>query len=77
MNEFKFADLKVDQKENFDVTISETMMNSFREISGDVNPLHFDKNFAKRNNYKDIVVFGLLISSFYQGWLGIPENTPF
>ena len=71
MNEFKFADLKVDQKENFDVTISETMMNSFREISGDVNPLHFDKNFAKRNNYKDIVVFGLLISSFYSRLVGV------
>ena len=71
MNEFKFDDLQVDQIERFDVTISEPMMKSFREISGDINPLHSDKNFAIQNNYKDKVVFGLLVSSFYSRLVGV------
>jgi 3-hydroxybutyryl-CoA dehydratase len=71
MNEFKFADLQVDQIESFDVTVSELMMNSFREISGDTNPLHSDRNFAVQNNYKDKVVFGLLVSSFYSRLVGV------
>ena len=47
MNEFRFEDLKVDQMERFEVTISELMMSNFREISGDANPLHSDKDFSQ------------------------------
>tara|TARA_B110000977_G_scaffold201659_1_gene297549 strand:+ start:597 stop:1013 length:417 start_codon:yes stop_codon:yes gene_type:complete len=71
MNEFKFADLKVDQIEGFDAFVSELMMKSYREISGDTNPLHSDINFAIQNNYKDKVVFGLLLSSFYSRLVGV------
>lgn len=71
MNEFRFEDLKVDQTERFEVTISELMMSNFREISGDVNPLHSDKDFAIKQNFKDKVVFGLLVSSFYSKLIGV------
>lgn len=71
MNEFKFGDLKLDQTEKFKVSISELMMKSFRKISGDINPLHFNRNFAIQNNFKDKVVFGLLISSFYSRLVGV------
>ena len=71
MNEFRFEDLKVDQTERFEVTISELMMNNFREISGDVNPLHSDKDFAIKQNFQDKVVFGLLVSSFYSKLIGV------
>ena len=71
MNEFKFGDLKVDQIEKFKVSISELMMKNFRKISGDLNPLHFNKNFAIKRNFKDKVVFGLLVSSFYSKLVGV------
>ena len=71
MNEFKFADLKVKQVDSFKVTVSEFMMNSFRKISGDLNPLHSNTKFAISNGYKDKVVFGLLISSFYSRLIGV------
>ena len=71
MNEFRFKDLKVDQTERFEVTISELMMSNFREISGDVNPLHSDKDFAIKQNFQDKVVFGLLVSSFYSKLIGV------
>ena len=71
MNEFKFNDLRINQIEKFEVIITDHMMNSFREISGDLNPLHNNKNFAIKNNYRDRVVFGLLVSSFYSKLIGV------
>lgn len=71
MNEFKFEDLKLDQTERFEVIISEQMMSDFREISGDINPLHSDKDFAIKQNFKDKVVYGLLVSSFYSKLIGV------
>jgi len=71
MNEYKFADLTINHIEKFDVTISDLMMKNFREISGDINPLHFDASFARLNKYKDKVVFGMLLSSFYSRLVGV------
>lgn len=39
------------------------MMDKFRDISGDVNPLHNDTEFAKARGYEDRVVYGMLIAS--------------
>lgn len=71
MNSFKFDDLKKNHTENFNVTILETMMKSFENISGDVNPLHLNSDFALKKNYKGKVVYGLLVSSFYSRLVGV------
>ena len=71
MNEYKFDDLRLNQIEKFEVTITESMVKNFRDISGDLNPLHSDKKFATKNNYRDKVVFGLLVSSFYSKLIGV------
>ena len=71
MNSFKFDDLKKNHTENFNVTILETMMKSFENISGDTNPLHLNSDFAINKNYKDKVVYGLLVSSFYSRLVGV------
>jgi 3-hydroxybutyryl-CoA dehydratase len=71
MNSFKFDDLKKNHTENFKVTILETMMKSFENISGDINPLHLNSDFAIKKKYKDKVVYGLLVSSFYSRLVGV------
>ena len=38
MNEYKFEDLKIGQEEYFTVTVTEEMMRSFLDLSGDTNP---------------------------------------
>lgn len=71
INQFKFEELKMNQIERFQVKINEGMINDFRKISGDVNPLHSDQSFAISKGYKDKVVFGMLTSSFYSKLVGV------
>ena len=71
MNEYRFEDLKVGQEEYFTITITEEMMQQFLDLSGDVNPLHNDKEFAVEQDYQDKVVYGLLTTSFISKLVGV------
>lgn len=71
MNEYKFEDIKEGMKEEFCVVITEDMMNSFRNITGDVNPLHMDKDYALEKGYEDTVCFGMLSASFLSTLAGV------
>lgn len=71
MNEFLLSDLKIGMNASFETVITEKMMSQFMEMSGDTNPLHVDKLFAKEAGYNDRVVYGLLTSSFLSKLVGI------
>lgn len=63
MNNYKFEDLKIGMVETFDRVITTEMMSSFLEITGDINPLHNDTNFACEKGYDSKVVYGMLTAS--------------
>jgi acyl dehydratase len=46
-------------------------MERFREDSGDINPLHLDRDYARARGFPDVVVYGLLASSFYSTLVGV------
>lgn len=71
MNNYTFDELIVGQKESFSVTITEKMRDSFREITGDVNPLHNDINYAKSKGHDKCVAFGMLTASFLSTLAGV------
>lgn len=71
MNEFKFEDIKLNMKEEFEVVVTEKMQNDFREISGDINPIHSDDNFAKEKGFKGKLVYGMLTASFFSKLVGV------
>lgn len=71
MNNYRFADLKIGQVENFTVTVTEEMMQSFLTLSGDENPLHNDAEFAREQGYHDKVVYGLLTTAFISKLVGV------
>lgn len=48
MNHYRFEDLYVGLKESFTVEITETMHRLFTDMSGDINPMHLDKNECLR-----------------------------
>ncbi|MGA7711093.1 MAG: MaoC/PaaZ C-terminal domain-containing protein [Rhizomicrobium sp.] len=50
--------------------VSEIDQTAFRDLSGDVNPLHFDAAFASRLGFEGPVVFGALIVAKVSGFLG-------
>ncbi|MBP3819520.1 MAG: MaoC family dehydratase [Butyrivibrio sp.] len=65
MNCFSYEDLFVGQIAEFSREITADMMDSFSNISGDVNPLHKDDKFAQEKGYPDRVVYGMLTASMY------------
>lgn len=76
IRDFKMNDYTIDQlydgmTENFKVVITDKMMDSFREITGDVNPLHMRDDYAKEKNFDSKVVFGMLSSSFLSTLAGV------
>ena len=71
MNEYKFEDIKIGLEEQFQVNITEDMVNSFCKITGDINPLHNDLEYAKSKGYEEKVVYGMLTSSFLSTLAGV------
>lgn len=71
MNEFKFTDIKVGMEEQFQVTLTEDMLEKFKDITGDINPLHNDLEYAKSKGYDEKVVYGMLTSSFLSTLAGV------
>ncbi len=51
-------DLRVGQKANRSITLTEDHVRKYAEISGDHNPLHFDEQFAAKTKFKKLVVQG-------------------
>ena len=71
MNEYRFDEIEVGKKESFSVTITEEMIENFRALTGDVNPLHADADYAKEKGYPDKVCFGMLTASFLSTMAGV------
>jgi len=71
MNSYSYDDISVGMKESFSVTVTEEMQNGFRNITGDVNPLHASKEFAMEKGHKDCAVFGMLTASFLSTLAGV------
>ena len=71
MNNYKFDELTVGMTESFKVTITEAMLEAFKGITGDVNPLHNDEEFAKSKGHPGRVAYGMLTASFLSTLAGV------
>lgn len=71
MNEYRMEEITEGMEESFTVLVTEAMMDSFREMTGDVNPLHADKSYAADKGYDDKVCFGMLTASFLSTLAGV------
>ena len=71
MNHYDYEELAIGQKEDFSVEITEQMLDSFRMITSDVNPLHNDNDFAQKHHYPQRVVYGMLTASFLSTLAGV------
>ena len=71
MNHYSINDLSIGHKEVFTVEVTTEMFNKFREITGDINPLHNDEDFARNLGHKGRVAFGMLTASFLSTLAGV------
>ena len=71
MNRYGFDDLFVGMSAQFRRKINGEMIDSFAHISGDVNPLHVDTDYARKSGFKNQVVHGMLCSSLFSELIGV------
>lgn len=74
MNEYTISELEVGMKASFTKKITKEMEDSFRNISGDENPLHKDDEFAcqiSQGKFPEHAVFGMLTASLYSTIAGM------
>lgn len=74
MNEYMLSDIDIGMEASFTKTVTVEMENSFREISGDDNPLHKDDEFTRgisNGKFKSHVAFGMLTASLYSTMAGM------
>lgn len=70
-NEFTLEDLQIGQQEQFTVSVTEEKQSLFTSLSGDVNPLHLDRDYAQSKGFDDCVVYGMCTASFYSTLVGV------
>lgn len=71
MNTYSFDDIHVGQIESFPAKVTVEMMDAFRMLTGDVNPLHTDDAFAQERGFPGRVVYGMLTASFLSTLAGV------
>ncbi|MHB9074518.1 MAG: SDR family oxidoreductase [Desulfobaccales bacterium] len=70
MNKDRFDSIAIGDEAEIFHTISENDVNSFAELTGDINPLHMDEIFAAKTSFKHRVVHGMLTASFISTMIG-------
>ena len=71
MNVYGFDDVGIGLAAEFSATVTDEMMQLFLKVSGDLNPLHVDAEYALKKGFTSRVVYGLLTSSLYSTLVGV------
>src|SRR5438552_16232794 len=67
----RIEDFEVGQHVSFTKTFTEDDMARFIEITGDVNPLHVDEEFARTTQFGRRVLQGMLTASIFSTMVGM------
>jgi 3-hydroxybutyryl-CoA dehydratase len=71
LNELSYDDISIGQQESFIIQITESMVEKFSNLSGDLNPLHMDNEFAESSSFNKRIVHGMLLASFFSQLIGM------
>jgi 3-hydroxybutyryl-CoA dehydratase len=64
-------ELKPGMSESFEKTVTERDVELFGEVSGDLNPVHFDDEFARKTVFRGRIAHGVLCLSYISTVLGM------
>ncbi|MFJ7699422.1 MaoC/PaaZ C-terminal domain-containing protein [Lysinibacillus fusiformis] len=71
MNSYLYEELYIGLTASFSVVITEEHLSVFQNLTGDINPLHSDKQYAQEKGYPSKIVFGMLTASYYSTLAGV------
>jgi 3-hydroxybutyryl-CoA dehydratase len=71
MNNYKFEEIDLGLTESFNVIVTQEMHDHFTQTTGDINPMHLDKDYAQQRGFEGVLVYGMLTASFYSTLVGV------
>ena len=70
-SEYSFDEIEIGMQKNFQVYISEDMLDDFAKLSGDYNPLHMNEEYASSTSFKKRVCSGMFLATFFSRLIGM------
>lgn len=58
-------------KDDLPLEITQSSLDTFRDLTGDISPIHIDEQYAKERGYEGRVCYGMLTSAFYSTLVGV------
>lgn len=71
MNKYSINSIEVGLKQQFVADITQEKLNAFTLLSGDINPLHTNEEYAKKRGHPGLVVYGMMTASLYSTLVGV------
>ena len=71
LSEYTFDEIKIGLTKQFQITITESMVDDFAKLTGDFSPIHMDEDYASTTTFQRRVVDGMLLASFLSKIVGM------
>ena len=71
LSEYTFDEIEIGLTKQFQITITESMIDDFAKLTGDFSPIHMDKDYASTTTFEKQVVDGMLLASFLSKIVGM------
>ncbi len=71
LSKYTFDEIEIGLTKQFQITITESMVDDFAKLSGDFNPLHTDNEYAVSSGFDGRVCHGMLLGSFFSRLIGM------
>ena len=70
-SELTFDQIDIGLTKEFDVIITQSLVDDFAKISGDYSPIHMNEEFAKLTKFGKKIVHGILLASLLSRMVGM------
>ena len=71
LSEYTFDEIEIGLTKQFQITITESMMDDFAKLTGDFSPIHTDEDYASTTTFEKRDVDGMLLASFLSKIVGM------
>ena len=71
LSTYTFDEIEIGLTRQFQITVTETMIDDFARLSGDFSPIHMDEVYANTTNFHKRVAPSMLLASFLSRMVGM------
>jgi len=71
LSEYTFDEIEIGLTKQFQITITESMIDDFAKLTGDFSPIHMDKDYASTTTFEKQVAPSMLLASFLSRLVGM------